>query len=181
MARLSAVSAFSYSLVFLVVSFFTAGLMSLVPGKPEVIVIPFDQTGEQQQAFREANNLDEPLPVRWFEWAKDFLSGDMGNFYSATGGASAGAYGGRGWSPARRRVGVTPGCTMHATAVASVTAALARGDDRIAAKLALCEPASGVFRGHLIHHPGMNELGHSLERMSFMQLLLLFGFVLLLC
>jgi hypothetical protein len=66
---------------------------------------------------------------------------------------------------------------MHATAVASVTAALARGDDRIAAKLALCEPASGVFRGHLIHHPGMNELGHSLERMSFMQLLLLFGFV----
>ena len=52
------------AVVFLVVSFFTAGLISLVPGRPEVIVIPFDQTGEQQQAFREANNLDEPLPVR---------------------------------------------------------------------------------------------------------------------
>ena len=72
--------------VFVVVTFFTAGLISLVPGRHELIVIPFDQTGEQQQAFREANNLDEPLPVRWFEWVKDFVGGDMGNFYSATGG-----------------------------------------------------------------------------------------------
>ena len=85
------------AVVFLVVSFFTAGLMSLVPGKPEVIVIPFDQTGEQQQAFREANNLDEPLPVRWFEWAKDFLSGDMGNFYSATGGEAVATRFGESW------------------------------------------------------------------------------------
>ena len=85
------------AVVFLVVSFFTAGLMSLVPGKPEVIVIPFDQTGEQQQAFREANNLDEPLPVRWFEWAKDFLSGDTGNFYSATGGEAVATRFGESW------------------------------------------------------------------------------------
>ena len=84
-------------MVFLVVSFFTAGLMSLVPGKPETIVIPFDQTGEQQQAFREANNLDEPLPVRWFEWAKDFLSGDLGNFYSATGGEAVADRLGESW------------------------------------------------------------------------------------
>lgn len=85
------------AVVFLVVSFFTAGLMSLVPGKPETIVIPFDQTGEQQQAFREANNLDEPLPVRWFEWAKDFLSGDLGNFYSATGGEAVADRFGESW------------------------------------------------------------------------------------
>lgn len=32
--------------VFVVVSFFTAALMSLVPGKPENLVIPFDQTGQ---------------------------------------------------------------------------------------------------------------------------------------
>lgn len=74
------------AVVFLVVTFFTSGLISLVPGRPELIVIPFDQTGEQQQAFREANNLDKPLPVRWYRWVKDFVGGDMGNFYSATGG-----------------------------------------------------------------------------------------------
>ena len=74
--------------VFVVVTFFTAGLISLVPGKPEVLVIPFDNTPEQnlREDFREANNLDESLPVRWSEWAKNFASGDLGKFYSASGG-----------------------------------------------------------------------------------------------
>jgi peptide/nickel transport system permease protein len=48
--------------VFVVVTFFTVALISLVPGKPEVVVIPFDDPEETQRtAFREDNNLDEPL------------------------------------------------------------------------------------------------------------------------
>ena len=72
--------------VFVVVTFFTVFLMSLVPGKPEVVVIPFDTTPNQslQQQFREDNNLDDPLPVRWAKWAGKFVTGDMGNYYSSS-------------------------------------------------------------------------------------------------
>lgn len=72
--------------VFVVVTFFTVWLMSLVPGKPEVLVIPFDNPQQtQRQAFREENNLDKPLVVQWERWAKKFLTGDFGNYYSSTG------------------------------------------------------------------------------------------------
>ncbi len=75
------------TVVFVVVTLFTAGLISLVPGKPENLVIPFDNTpGQTLRAdFREANNLDDPLPVRWAKWAGDFVRGDLGSFYSASG------------------------------------------------------------------------------------------------
>ena len=52
--------------VFCVVTFFTVFLISLVPGDPAVVVIPFDDAEETQRtAFREDNNLDEPLPAQW--------------------------------------------------------------------------------------------------------------------
>ncbi len=72
--------------VFVVVTFFTVCLMSLVPGKPETIVIPFDTSPgmELTQQFREDNNLDDPLPVRWAKWAGRFLTGDMGQIYSSS-------------------------------------------------------------------------------------------------
>lgn len=75
------------SVVFVVVTFFTVSLISLVPGKPENLVIPFDGTAEQTQRaeFRKKNDLDQPLPIRWARWAKRFVSGDMGNTYSSTG------------------------------------------------------------------------------------------------
>ncbi len=74
------------AVVFVVVTFFTVFLMSLVPGKPEVVVIPFDTTPNQslQQQFREDNNLDDPLPVRWAKWAGGFVTGDLGNYYSSS-------------------------------------------------------------------------------------------------
>lgn len=74
------------AVVFVVVTFFTVLLMSLVPGKPEVVVIPFDTTPNQslQQQFREDNNLDDPLPIRWAKWAGGFLTGDLGNYYSSS-------------------------------------------------------------------------------------------------
>ena len=73
------------AVVFVVVTFFTVLLMSMVPGKPEVVVIPFDNTGEQQALFREENNLDEPLITQWRLWAQDFVQGDFGNYYTSTG------------------------------------------------------------------------------------------------
>ena len=72
--------------VFVCVTFFTVMLISMVPGKPEVVVIPFDNPEQtQRQAFREENHLDRPLVVQWAYWAKDFVRGDMGNYYTSTG------------------------------------------------------------------------------------------------
>lgn len=75
------------TVVFVVVTLFTVVLMSLVPGKPEVLVVPFDNTADQslREQFREDNNLDRALPVRWALWAGDFVQGDLGNYYSASG------------------------------------------------------------------------------------------------
>ncbi len=77
--------------VFVVVTFFTVFLMSLVPGRPEIVVIPFDDAKETQRtAFREENNLDETLPVQWKLWAEKFVKGDFGNYYTSTGTRPAG-------------------------------------------------------------------------------------------
>jgi peptide/nickel transport system permease protein len=71
--------------VFVVVTFFTVLLMSLIPGKPEVVVIPFDNKQQtQRKEFREDNNLDDHLVVQWEKWADRFVHGDMGNYYSST-------------------------------------------------------------------------------------------------
>lgn len=74
------------AVVFVVVTFFTVGLMSLVPGNPEDVVIPFDASPNEQitQDFREENNLDEPLVVQWASWAGKFVTGDMGYIYNSS-------------------------------------------------------------------------------------------------
>src|SRR5689334_13973314 len=72
--------------VFVCVTFFTVWLISLVPGDPAVVVIPFDGPQETQRTqFREDNNLDRALPVQWALWAKGFVQGDFGNYYTSTG------------------------------------------------------------------------------------------------
>lgn len=74
------------TVVFVVVTFFTVLLISLVPGKPEVVVIPFDNPQQTlRQQFREDNHLDRALPVQWAYWAKNFVQGDFGNQYTSTG------------------------------------------------------------------------------------------------
>ncbi len=74
------------AVVFVVVTFFTVALMSLVPGKPEFVVIPFDTTPNEslRAEFRADNDLDKPLVVRWAKWAGRFVTGDMGNVYSSS-------------------------------------------------------------------------------------------------
>lgn len=70
--------------VFVVVTFFTVFLMSLVPGKPEDTVIPFGEKATKEN-FRKENNLDRPIPVRWAKWAGNFVKLDFGNYYTSTG------------------------------------------------------------------------------------------------
>ncbi|MCU1455286.1 MAG: ABC-type dipeptide/oligopeptide/nickel transport system, permease component [Acidimicrobiales bacterium] len=70
--------------VFAVVTLFTVILISLIPGKPEQLIIPFGRDS-QRAALRHDIGLDKPIPVQWLKWVNRFIHGDMGNFYQNSG------------------------------------------------------------------------------------------------
>lgn len=68
------------ALVLFLVTLFTALLVSLLPGDPAEVIIPFGDERDRD-ALREELNLDDPLPVRYVSWLQDFATGDLGNYY----------------------------------------------------------------------------------------------------
>ena len=68
------------ALVLFLVTLFTALLVSLLPGDPAEVIIPFGDESDRE-ALREELNLDDPLPLRYVAWLGDFVSGDLGNYY----------------------------------------------------------------------------------------------------
>jgi peptide/nickel transport system permease protein len=68
------------ALVLFLVTLFTALLVSLLPGDPAEVIIPFGDERDRE-ALREELELDEPLPVQYANWLGDFVSGDLGNYY----------------------------------------------------------------------------------------------------
>jgi peptide/nickel transport system permease protein len=74
---------FQLTVVLLLVTLFTALLVSMLPGDPAETIAPF-ASEEQRDQLREDLNLDEPLPVRYSEWLTGFVQGDMGSYYSVS-------------------------------------------------------------------------------------------------
>jgi peptide/nickel transport system permease protein len=75
--------------VLLLVTLFVASLTSLLPGDPVNTLIPLrdDAPGveERKDELREQLGLDDPIYVQWGRWVGDFVTGDLGNYYTATG------------------------------------------------------------------------------------------------
>lgn len=75
--------------VLLLVTLFVASLTSLLPGDPVNTLVPLrdDAPGvtERKEALREQLGLDEPIYVQWVNWVGDFVTGDLGNYYTTTG------------------------------------------------------------------------------------------------
>lgn len=69
--------------VLLVVTLFTALLTSLLPGDPVDAMVPFG-SDQQRAAVRHDLHLDEPLPVRYWDWVSGFVRGDLGNYYTVS-------------------------------------------------------------------------------------------------
>jgi len=65
--------------VLFLVTFLTFLLLNLLPGGPEVAALGIGADEEQIQAFREEQNLDDPLPVRYVQWLGDAVTGDLGD------------------------------------------------------------------------------------------------------
>lgn len=60
------------------VSILIFGLQQLLPGDPALILAGEDRDPNVIAYFHKKYHLDDPLPVRYFYWAKDALHGDLG-------------------------------------------------------------------------------------------------------
>lgn len=56
-------------------------LIDLTPGDPAVQVMGLTATEEELESFREAHGLNDPFVVRYFNFLKDALRGDLGQSY----------------------------------------------------------------------------------------------------
>jgi len=66
------------------VTLFVALLTSMLPGDPIDAIAGF-ASQEQQDALREDLGLDDAIPVQYVRWLGDFVTGDLGGYYSVTG------------------------------------------------------------------------------------------------
>jgi peptide/nickel transport system permease protein len=67
--------------VLLFVSFFSFGLISLVPGDPVVAIVGF-ASKDQLDQVRHQIGFDQPFLVQYWHWLSGFMHGDMGSVYS---------------------------------------------------------------------------------------------------
>lgn len=64
--------------VLLAVSLITFLMLSLLPGDPALVILGPNATPEAIEIQREEMGLNDPIPVRYFEWLTDALTGDLG-------------------------------------------------------------------------------------------------------
>jgi peptide/nickel transport system permease protein len=64
--------------VLLAVSMITFLMLSLLPGDPALLILGPNATPEAIELQREEMGLNDPIPVRYFEWLTDALTGDLG-------------------------------------------------------------------------------------------------------
>ncbi|HET6918597.1 MAG TPA: ABC transporter permease [Jiangellaceae bacterium] len=67
------------------VTLFVATLTAMLPGDPVDAIAGF-ASEEQKDALREELQLDDPVYVQYGRWVGNFVTGDLGNYYSVTGG-----------------------------------------------------------------------------------------------
>ncbi|MGH9290661.1 MAG: ABC transporter permease [Acidimicrobiales bacterium] len=67
------------------VTLFVATLTAMLPGDPVDAIAGF-ASPEQREALREDLQLDDPVYVQYGRWVGNFVTGDLGNYYSVTGG-----------------------------------------------------------------------------------------------
>lgn len=70
--------------VLIVVTFFASLLTALLPGDPVTTIAPFSSAEDRAQ-IREQLNLNQNVVVRYGDWLKNFVTGDMGREYAGTG------------------------------------------------------------------------------------------------
>lgn len=65
----------------LIVSMLAFLAFEIIPGDPARTILGTEATEGKVQALREEMGLNRPLPQRYGQWVKDFVTGDMGTSY----------------------------------------------------------------------------------------------------
>jgi peptide/nickel transport system permease protein len=66
------------------VTLFVALLTSMLPGDPVNAIAGFAPE-EQKEQIRDQLGLDDPIPVQYARWLGDFVTGDLGSYWTVTG------------------------------------------------------------------------------------------------
>jgi peptide/nickel transport system permease protein len=69
------------ALVLVIVTIFTFLLVRLLPGDPAEVIIPFGSDA-QRDGLRDDLGLEDPLYSQYGKWLGNFVTGDLGNYYS---------------------------------------------------------------------------------------------------
>lgn len=72
-------------LTVLVISFLTFWAFSVIPGDAAQSRLGTDATPEQIEALREEMGLNDPVPVRFWNWLRKAVTGDFGQSYTYSG------------------------------------------------------------------------------------------------
>jgi peptide/nickel transport system permease protein len=72
------------AVVLFFVTLFVALLTAMLPGDPVDAIAGF-ASEEQKDALREDLGLDDPVYMQYGRWIGDFVTGDLGGYYSVTG------------------------------------------------------------------------------------------------
>ena len=75
---------FHLAVVLFFVTLFVALLTAMLPGDPVDAIAGF-ASPEQKEALREDLGLDDPVYMQYGRWIGDFVTGDLGGYYSVTG------------------------------------------------------------------------------------------------
>ena len=78
MRRYLARRAIAFAVTLLLVSFVTFAVVYVIPGDPAEIILGTEGNPEALAALRARLGLDRPLLLRYLEWLKHALSGDLG-------------------------------------------------------------------------------------------------------
>ncbi|MCD8327094.1 MAG: ABC transporter permease [Lachnospiraceae bacterium] len=65
----------------LLITLLTFAAFTVIPGDAALSKLDMDATEEQVEALREEMGLNDPLPVRYFQWLSSALRGDFGDSY----------------------------------------------------------------------------------------------------
>ena len=66
----------------LLVSLLAFLAFEIIPADPVTMMLGTDYTPERAEALRQQLGLDRPVPLRYLEWLRSFVHGDMGISYS---------------------------------------------------------------------------------------------------
>ena len=66
----------------LLISFLSFLAFAIIPGDPAISILGTEATPAKVEALREELGLNESILVRYGDWLKDFVKGDMGISYS---------------------------------------------------------------------------------------------------